>query len=115
MKVIKGEPPEDIRETHAMVMPWFVQDLENYGVPIRRYSKGLRCLWAERWACVLVNEWTDGLVPHTVETEDVLRRIVSYVLRTRELDFPEACLVAYRLDGLGAVLKMLEERKDLVR
>lgn len=115
MKIVKGPPPEDLPKTHVKVLnAAFMRELENYGVPLRRYSEGTGVVWAERWACVLVSEWSE-LGFNDAFSESVLRRIVRYVHRVGEEDFAEACLAVARLEGRLAVEKMLNDRKDMVR
>jgi hypothetical protein len=117
MKIIKGSPPEGIGRTHAGIEDHeLIEHLVAYGVPLRRYTEGLLYPWAEKWAAQLVIEWCTIDDPPNVVSEDVLKRVVSYVLRSGEADFAQAAVSVFRLTGdLEAVKRMLDERKDLVR
>ncbi len=117
MKIIKGHPPDDLGQTHVKILhAAFMRELESYGVPLRRYAEGTGIVWAEKWAAVLIDEWTTwaGGTPDAF-SEMILKRIVSYVHRTEETDFATACLTVLRLSGRVAVEQMLAERKDLLR
>lgn len=116
MRAVFGHPPPDIVKTHVRVLnAAFMHELEGFGVPLRRYSEGTGIVWAERWACKLIEEWQE-MGYNDALSESLLRRIINYVHRhPDEVDLAEGATTVARLQGRDAVTKMLNDRKDMVR